>query len=370
VSGSESVGSTLSRPHRATSRFAVMQSSLLVLRLVLAAVFIVAAVGKARDQAGARRSLESFGVPRALAPAGAAALPVAELAVAVALIPVATAWWAGLAALALLVAFTAALAIGLLRGVEAECHCFGAVSSRPVGPATLVRNLVLVALATLLVAAGGDAPGHSAVAWIGGLDTGERVLLGIVVAFAVAVAVNAAFMLQLLRQNGRLWNELDALRAAGPASQTSAGRVGQLAPGFALPDLDGEMVQLDDLLDGDRGIALLFSDPRCVACAELYPLVGDLQLDPAVDPRPVLLGLGAAEDHRATAAEHGIERVLLHPDSRLPRELGVAGTPGLVVLDRDGRFAREPMLGPQAVTEFLAGTGSSHPAHVDLEVTR
>ena len=32
------------------------------------------------------------------------------------------------------------------------------------------RNLVLVALATLLVAAGLDAPGHSAVAWIGGLD--------------------------------------------------------------------------------------------------------------------------------------------------------------------------------------------------------
>jgi hypothetical protein len=198
----------------------------------------------------------------------------------------------------------------------------------------------------------------------------ELAPLGIVVALAAAVALNGAFMFQLLRQNGRLWNELDDLRAAGPPSETRAGRVGQLAPGFAWPDLDGEMVELDDLLDGERGVALLFSDPRCVACADLYPLVGRLQRDAAADPRPVLLGLGAAEDHRATAAEHGIERVLLHPDSRLPRELGVVGTPGLVVLDRDGRFAREPMLGPHAVSAFLAGAGLSHSMLADPEVAQ
>jgi uncharacterized membrane protein YphA (DoxX/SURF4 family) len=345
-------------------------SALLVLRLVLAAVFVVAAVGKARDQAGTRHSLESFGIPRELAPAVAVVLPIVEIAIAVALVPVATAWWAGVAALVLLVAFTAALTVGLLRGVEADCHCFGAVSSRPIGPATIARNLVLVALAVVLVAAGGDSSGASAVAWIGDLDSGERVLLGMVAALAVAVAVIAAFMLQLLRQNGRLWHELDELRAAGPAAATPEDRVGQLAPAFVLPDLDGEMVELDELLDGDRGIALLFSDPRCTACADLYPLVGALQRDPTVDPRPVLFGLGAAEDHRATAAEHGIERVLLHPDSRLPRELGVAGTPGMVVLDRDGRFAREPMLGPNAVSEFLEGSVLVNPAHADLEVPR
>lgn len=347
-----------------------MQSVLLVLRLVLAAVFLVAAVGKVRDQAGTRRSLESFGVPRALVPVAAAVLPVAELAVSVALVPVATAWGAALAALALLIAFTAALVIGLLRGVEAECHCFGAVSSRPIGPATLARNLVLLALAALLVAAGPDAPGNSAVAWIGGLSTGEQVLLGVVVLLAAAVAVNSAFLYQLLRQNGRLWNELDALRAGGSPADTPAGRIGELAPGFALPDLDGEMVELDDLLVDGRGVALLFSDPRCEACADLYPLVGDLQRDPAADPRPVLLGLGAAEDHRATAAEHGIERVLLHPDSRLPRELGVGGTPGLVVLDRDGRFAREPLLGADAVSAFLTSPNLTLPTHIDLEVMR
>jgi uncharacterized membrane protein YphA (DoxX/SURF4 family) len=349
---------------------APVQAALLAIRLVLSLVFVVAAVGKARDQVGTRRSLESFGVPRPLAPAVALLLPLVEIAIAVALVPVATAWWAGVAALVLLVAFTAALTIGLLRGVEADCHCFGAVSARPVGPGTIARNLVLVALAAVLVAAGGDTPGPSAVAWIGDLDTGERILLGIVAALAVAVAVIAAFMLQLLRQNGRLWNELDALRAAGGPVAGPEDRIGQLAPAFVLPDLDGEMVELDELLDGRRGVALLFSDPRCVACADLYPLVGRLQRDPAVDPRPVLLGLGVAEDHRATAAEHGIERVLLHPDSRLPRELGVGGTPGLVVLDRDGRFAREPMLGPDAVTEFLAGSLSSLSTNADLEVTR
>jgi hypothetical protein len=40
------------------------------------------------------------------------------------------------------------------------------------------------------------------------------------------------------------------------------------------------------------------------------------------------------------------------------------------VLDRDGRFAHEPMLGPDAVSAFLTGAGISHSTHADLEVTR
>lgn len=46
---------------------------------------------------------------------------------------------------ALLAVFTAAIGLLLHRGQRAPCHCFG-VRAAPLGPAHLVRNLVLLAL--------------------------------------------------------------------------------------------------------------------------------------------------------------------------------------------------------------------------------
>lgn len=48
---------------------------------------------------------------------------------------------------ALLVAFTVLLAMRLLQGRRPPCACFGAWSTRPIGPVDLVRNAALVALA-------------------------------------------------------------------------------------------------------------------------------------------------------------------------------------------------------------------------------
>ncbi|MGH9005154.1 MAG: MauE/DoxX family redox-associated membrane protein, partial [Acidimicrobiia bacterium] len=56
----------------------------LVARLMLAGIFAVAGLGKLRDRPGARRALGEFGLPDVLGRPLAAALPVAELAVAAA----------------------------------------------------------------------------------------------------------------------------------------------------------------------------------------------------------------------------------------------------------------------------------------------
>ena len=57
--------------------------------------------------------------------------------------------YAGWAAIALLVGFTVFLVLALLRGVEAPCACFGSMSSRPVTWWSVVRNVLLVALAVV-----------------------------------------------------------------------------------------------------------------------------------------------------------------------------------------------------------------------------
>jgi uncharacterized membrane protein YphA (DoxX/SURF4 family) len=57
--------------------------------------------------------------------------------------------WDAAAAIALLVAFSAAIGVHLRRGDAVPCGCFGAASTRPVGGRDLVRNAVLVGLAVV-----------------------------------------------------------------------------------------------------------------------------------------------------------------------------------------------------------------------------
>src|SRR5207244_9646561 len=93
-----------------------MQSVLLVLRLGLSAVFLVAGFAKLADLAGSRAALRDFGVPTALASPFGVLLPLAELAVAVALLPAASAWWGAIGALILLLLFVAGISYNLARG--------------------------------------------------------------------------------------------------------------------------------------------------------------------------------------------------------------------------------------------------------------
>ena len=115
--------------------------------MLLALVFVVAGAAKLADRAGSRKAVADFGVPSSLASPLATLLPLAELAVAAALIPAASAWWGALGALALLLLFVAGISINLARGKKPECHCFGQLHSAPAGWRTLARNGALAAIA-------------------------------------------------------------------------------------------------------------------------------------------------------------------------------------------------------------------------------
>jgi hypothetical protein len=328
-----------------------MDGLLLAARLVLAATFIVAAVAKALDREGTRRSAEQLGAPATLAPVVATGLPVVEVALAVALIPTTTAWAASLAAVAVLLAFTGALVNAVVRGSEAECHCFGRVSAEPVGWGTVARNGVLLALAAFVAVGGIDGAGTSATAWIGDLSALDAVLVAAVAVLALGVAANAAFLLQLFQQNGRLWAEIGELREkTGIRPDPLA--VGEPLPEFALRDLSDEVVTLDDLLAEERGLLLLFTSPDCAACEPLLPRIGGLEAQG--DLRPVVLSLGNPDDVRAKASEHGLDPVLVIPDFELPRSFGITGSPGALVVDAGGRVASAPALGTAKVNELLS----------------
>src|SRR5579864_8951863 len=120
-----------------------MDIVLLLVRLLLAVEFIISGLAKLIDRPGSRQAMLDFGVPARLATPSAILLPLAELVVAGSLIPIISAWWGALVALALLLLFTAAVGYHLTRGHTPSCHCFGQISSDPIGWPTLVRNLIL-----------------------------------------------------------------------------------------------------------------------------------------------------------------------------------------------------------------------------------
>src|SRR5215203_514364 len=148
-----------------------MHVALLVARVLLVSVFIVAGVTKLADRAGSKKALVDFGVPASLAAPLGILLPLAELAVAAALILTSSAWWGAVGALVLLLLFVAGIAANLARGHKPDCHCFGQLYSAPAGWSTLVRNGVLAAMAGFVVWQGYDGAGPSVVSVIEALST-------------------------------------------------------------------------------------------------------------------------------------------------------------------------------------------------------
>ncbi len=113
--------------------------------VVLAAVFAASAIAKARDIGGTIAGLAALGLPLP------GPLTIMTIVVEAALVAglLLRPGWAGLAAVAVLVAFTVALVEIRQRGNTAPCHCFGARLDTPVGRGELARNGALILLAVL-----------------------------------------------------------------------------------------------------------------------------------------------------------------------------------------------------------------------------
>src|ERR1700722_4440330 len=232
-----------------------MHIALLVVRLLLASVFALAAVTKLADLRGSREAVAGFGVPEALAAPLGTLLPFAELAVAIALLPGRTARFGALGAFALLVLFAAAIARSMARGEAPDCHCFGQLHSEPAGGRALARDAALGALAAFVAVAGWDGAGPSVTAWIGRLHGAGLVAFAGGLALIMLAALTASALLALLRQNGRLLLRVDELEArldAGGAPELAAPHhglpLGDPAPGFTLSGLYGETVTLEALV--------------------------------------------------------------------------------------------------------------------------
>ena len=349
-----------------------METALTASRWILVAVFAVAAVAKLIDLEGTRRALREFGVPARLVGVSALSLPVAELVVAAALVPAASAPWGGVGAAVLLGVFGAAIAASLAAGRAPDCHCFGNLHSAPAGWATLLRNIGLLTVAVYAAAAGFAFERESLLAWT---ETLDPVASAALVALAIVVVASGWVILALLRRQGALLMRLDELESRGPEGTPAGERIelfaqglpeGTPGPAFDLPSVRGGRRTSSDLLAAGRPLALIFVNPGCGPCIETLEELR--RGDPVGKSKATVavIASGDPEANRSVANAFGIEEFLLEEERSVSRAYLVTATPSMVLLSAEGEIRGEIAQGPAAIARVLDEAAASPAPRLEL----
>ena len=332
----------------------------LVSSLLLSAVFFAAGFGKLTDRTGTRKAVGEFGAPAWLVSPLALLLPVAELAVAVALLFAATRSAGAVGALVLLGVFSTAIGVSLARGQAPDCHCFGQLHSAPASWKTLVRNALLAGLAVVALAERG--PG--AFGWIGNLTpVGALALATGVVAVGLLTGGGLAFV-SLMRSHGRVLLRLDtvesALREAGievPEDEDSLPELGidpgSPAPAFAAEAVGGGQASLDDLLEPGLPLLLFFTSSSCGPCRALLPDISRWQDEHREQLTLATVSSGDLAAIRAEAEEHSLEWALFDSDLAIFGAYQATATPSAVLISADGQIASYIASGSDEIEQLV-----------------
>ncbi len=336
--------------------------ALLLGRVLLAGVFAFAGLAKLANRKESGRAIAAFGVPAFFVRPVEIILPALELAVAALLVPAQSAWWGAVGASLLLLTFIVAIAANLAKGRTPDCQCFGQVRARPIGMATLVRNvgLALCAVPNVLVGRG-----YAGLAAYDSLPSAVGVPPWAAIVFVVgfvALALQMFLLWHLFRQHGRVLVRMDALEqrlASGgvmPVVQPDVPHglaIGTPAPPFKLPTLSGATLGLDTLLAGSKTLLLVFSNPGCQPCASLLPDIKRWQRE-AAEVRIAVVSGGAEQANRVMSDQYALRDVLLQKEREVAELYAVPGTPGAVLIRADGTIGSFVAMGGAAIATLFA----------------
>jgi thiol-disulfide isomerase/thioredoxin len=171
----------------------------------------------------------------------------------------------------------------------------------------------------------------------------------------------------LINPQGRIANALatgdEAIRAlvtyAVATSETatpiklgnSLFNVGEAAPRFTLPDLQGEEVAFASLLK--RNTLLLFWNPGCGFCQAMAEELKRWEAKPTLpDTQLVFVSTGERDDIQASST--GFRATFLHDkDNDIAPLFGANGTPSGLMLDAQGRIASSLAVGERHLLALL-----------------
>ncbi len=329
-----------------------MTGMILVARLTVLAVLGYSGLSKLGSPEVATAA-QDFGLSLRIAKWVGRWLAPTELLVAGLLFFGPTAYLGALAAMALFLIFTALIGWNLWQGRKPACACFGEASGQAISNWTLARDLVFMALAAIVVAAGpsgtqkGIVEHMAAVVSAAGPDT----------ALALIGLLQAAILLGLWARRGAPVASPRVMFPAPSGVATALTTIGwppgTLAPGFDLPSLDGKRVTLQDLVAEDRNVLLLFTDPNCRPCSALLPEIAQWQERHGEALTIVLVSRRSAFENRAKAEELGMRNVLLQGGAEVAEAYQAEATPVAVIVDGNRRIASRIATGAVEIRQLV-----------------
>lgn len=321
-----------------------------LVRLTLSLIFGVAGITKLLDQPGTREAVRNFGAPNSLAPAIALVLPLAELAIAAGLPFSSSAWWSAVAGLMLLGLFAVAISVNLAQGRTHDCHCFGQLHSKPLGWATLARNLVFGAGASLVLWQELREASPNIFTTISEtliqLNTVQSVLL-------IALLIAGAGLLFFLQRRQK--------RSTAEVSEPTGLPLNSVAPSFELDAYSGGKRSLAQLLDYGKPLLLIFTNPSCGPCVVLFEEIKDWQHSHGDQLTIALISLGTIKENFVNVARNRLGQVLLQQKREIAEQYGANATPTAVVVSTEGRIASPLAAGAGEIRKLLQNVlGNSH----------
>lgn len=325
---------------------------------LIAVVLVLSGGAKLLAPAATLRGMAELGVPRAFQRRWLAiAFAAAEILVGLALVFGAGAvrFGAALVALAMMLGFTGLVARALLRGADASCECFGALSRDRLDGWTLGRNVVFVLAAVAAVLAGPAAP-----SLLGAVVAAPPAALALLLVVWIALALIAVLLRWALIERGAAREARTALEdgavaasASGPVPTPAAElAIGSPIPRAELVNAEGMTLQLDRLVRG-RAVLLLFVKAGCGGCKPVAERFDDW-----------LARIGDTVELRVATSSRPAEMAASYPQfgdrvrygaMGASRALGIEGIPAAVVLGNNGVIASPVARGIQEIEALVNG---------------
>ncbi|MBK9153758.1 MAG: redoxin domain-containing protein [Chloracidobacterium sp.] len=266
--------------------------------------------------------------------AGHVLLP-AEIAIAVSLLLVWSLRIGAVAALVLLIVFSSAMLWQLWQGRAPDCHCFGQLHSEPVGAKSLLRNAVLIILAAAVVF--GSTGAEGADLFDNGLGTDHAT--------------------KRPSQNG--WTLLEMTSGqGGPVERNDAGDpsdglpIGAPLPDFAIPGLDGRVVQFEHLIADDKPFLFLFVGAECAPCEQLIPEMREWLRDLGEKVRFIIVSHGDISVNARKFGDLGVP-VLIERSREFANSVHAKWTPSVLFVDKEGNIASHLAAGDVAIRRLI-----------------
>ena len=338
-----------------------MEVFLLILRIVLAAIFFVAGIGKLLDLKGSEKAVKGFGVPDSLAKPISILLPLVEISFAILLLFVGISWFGAIGASLLLLIFISGMLWQMKKGNAPDCHCFGQIHSEPVSKKSLTRNVIFAVMALVLVISGRENQGLPISSLASDFTNVMQIVFGLIIIGFLFILL--LYLKNIMEKQTQILRRLEVIELIAnegvEQNRENIGDpkeglpIGSPVPDFELPNVNGRIVAFDHLLMKGKPILFFNVSPTCEPCNALLPEIEHWEKELADKVSFVFISKGNSKENTAKFGNDSSREVLLQDKNEVADLLETRWTPTALFINKNGMIASYPAAGDKAIRELV-----------------